>query len=40
VGERAEDDYAAYTVLKVDGNRIDKLRIDIKPKPDEEDEEA
>lgn len=38
VGETAEDEYATYTVLKVDGNRIDKLRLEIKPR-DEEDEE-
>lgn len=39
VGETAEDEYAIYTVLKVDGNRIDKLRLEIKPRDDEEEEE-
>lgn len=38
VGETAEDDYAIYTVLKVDGNRIDKLRLEIKPQEEEEEE--
>ncbi len=40
IGETAEDDYAVYTILQVDGNRIDKLHIDIKPQPEDEDEEA
>lgn len=40
VGETAEDDYAIYTVLKVDGNRIDKLRLEIKPQEEEEEEET
>lgn len=39
VGETAEDDYAVYTVLKVDGNRIDKLRLDIKQREEEEEKE-
>ncbi|MBO6108910.1 MAG: HlyC/CorC family transporter [Eubacterium sp.] len=30
-GETAEDDGAIYNVIQVDGNRIDKLQIDIKP---------
>lgn len=38
VGERAEDQYAVYTVLKVDGNRIDQLKLEIKPQDGEEDE--
>lgn len=40
VGETAEDSYAIYTVLKVDGNRIDKLKLEIKPfETNEEDED-
>lgn len=39
VGETAEDQYATYTVLKVDGNRIDKLKLEIKPQPDEDGED-
>ncbi len=39
VGETAEDKYGIYTVLDVDGNRIDKIRLEIKPREDEEDEE-
>ncbi|MCH5252264.1 MAG: HlyC/CorC family transporter [Lachnospiraceae bacterium] len=31
VDETAEDEYAVYTVLQVDGNRIDKLRMELKP---------
>lgn len=38
VGETAEDDVATYTVLEADGNRIDKIRMVLKPK-NEEDEE-
>ncbi len=38
VGEKAEDEQAVYDVVQVDGNRIDKLRIEIKPEP--EDSEA
>ncbi|MBO4394841.1 MAG: HlyC/CorC family transporter [Eubacterium sp.] len=34
-GEQAEDDHAIYNVIQVDGNRIDKLRIELKPEPDE-----
>lgn len=30
VGETAEDEYGIYTVLDVDGNRIDKIQLDIK----------
>ena len=30
VGETAEDDYGTYTVLEVDGNRIDKIQLEIK----------
>lgn len=39
VGETAEDQYATYTVLKVDGNRIDKLKLEIKPQLDEDGED-
>ena len=39
VGETAEDSYATYTVLKVDGNRIDKLKLELKPRNEDEDEE-
>ncbi len=39
VGESAEDDYAIYTVLKADGNRIDKLKLELKPRNDETDED-
>ena len=39
VGETAEDKYGIYTVLDADGNRIDKIRLEIKPREDEEDEE-
>ena len=39
VGEATEDQYATYTVLKVDGNRIDKIRMILKPPVEEEDEE-
>ncbi len=30
VGETAEDEFAIYTVLQVDGNRIDKIRMELK----------
>ena len=39
VGETAEDDFAVYTVLEVDGNRIDKLRLVLKPRDEEDSEE-
>lgn len=39
VGETAEDQYAIYTVLKVDGNRIDKLKLELKPQDEDEDED-
>lgn len=39
VGETAEDEYGIYTVLLVDGNRIDKIRLEVKPQNDEEDSE-
>lgn len=39
VGETAEDDYGIYTVLHVDGNRIDKIRLEIKPRNEEDDED-
>lgn len=39
VGESAEDEYAAYTVLEVEGNRIDKIRVVLKPRPKEEEYE-
>ncbi len=38
VGETAEDDNASYTVLEVEGNRIEKIRMLLKPKPEEEEE--
>lgn len=37
VNETAEDEYATYTVLQVDGNRIDKLQINLKLPSQEED---
>ncbi len=40
VGETAEDEYAIYTVLKVDGNRIDKIKIETKPSGEDEEEET
>ncbi len=40
IGETAEDDYAIYTVLETEGNRIDTLRIDLKPRDTIEDDEA
>lgn len=42
VGENAEDENATYTVLEVDGNRIDKIRMILKPRPenDEDTEET
>lgn len=40
VGESAEDEFAFYTVLEVDGNRIDKLRMILKPKEEEEKEDG
>ncbi len=39
VGETAEDDYGIYTVLNVDGNRIDKIRLELKPQKEDDDEE-
>lgn len=39
VGETAEDDAAVYTVLEVDGNRIDKIRMVLKPNQEEKNEE-
>lgn len=39
INETAEDEYAIYTVLEVDGNRIDKLRMVLKPHMENEDEE-
>ena len=39
-GETAEDEFARYTVLKVDGNRIDTVKLELKPKITEEPEEA
>lgn len=35
-GEHTEDDYAVYTVLETEKNRIDKVHVRIKPQPDEE----
>lgn len=40
IGETASDDYAVYTILQAARNRIDKLQIDIKPQPQEENEET
>lgn len=40
VGETAEDDFATYTVLEAEGNRIDKIRMVLKPRPDEDEEES
>ena len=37
-GEQAEDEQAVYDVIQVDKNRIDKVRIQVKPEP--EDSEA
>lgn len=39
VGETAEDNYGIYTVLKVDRNRIDKIRLEIKPWKDDDDDD-
>ena len=39
-GETAEDDRAIYNVIQVDGNRIDKLQIEIKPEPEESEAES
>lgn len=38
-GEHAEDDYAVYTVLESEKNRIDKIHLLVKPQPDEDDED-
>lgn len=38
VGEMAEDDFASYTVLETEGNRIDKLRMVLKPRKVEDDD--
>lgn len=38
-GESAEDDYATYKVLDVDGNRIEKILMILKPRPEEDDED-
>lgn len=40
INETAEDEYAIYTVLEVDGNRIDKLRMILKPHPEDEEEDS
>lgn len=37
-GEHTEDDYAVYTVLETEKNRIDKVHVLIKPQPEESDE--
>lgn len=37
-GEHTEDDYAIYTVLETEKNRIDKVHVLIKPQPEEEDD--
>ncbi|MBP3703297.1 MAG: HlyC/CorC family transporter [Lachnospiraceae bacterium] len=38
-GEYAEDKFATYTVLEVDKNRIDKLKMQIKPQEEETEED-
>lgn len=38
VGERTEDENATYIVLEVDGNRIDKIRMILKPQPEMEED--
>lgn len=38
-GEHTEDDYAIYTVLETEKNRIDKVHLLIKPKQEDEDDE-
>lgn len=38
-GEEAEDEQAFYRVLSCDGNRIDKVEIEVKPQPVDDDEE-
>ena len=37
-GEQAEDEGAIYKVIHVDGNRIEKLQIEVKPEPEDESE--
>ena len=37
-GERAEDEQAVYDVIQVDKNRIDKVHIQVKPEPAENDD--
>lgn len=37
-GEHTEDDYAIYTVLETEKNRIDKVHVLIKPQPEEEED--
>lgn len=39
-GEHTEDDYAIYTVLETEKNRIDKVHVLIKPQPEEEEEDT
>ena len=39
VGETAEDDVATYTVLEVEGNRVDKIRMILKPRPENDEDE-
>ena len=38
-GAHAEEDYAVYTVLESEKNRIDKIHLLVKPQPDEDDED-
>ena len=38
-GEHAEDEYAVYTVLESEKNRIDKIHLLIKPRLEEEEED-
>lgn len=37
-GEHTEDDYAVYTVLETEKNRIDKVHVLVKPQPEDENE--
>lgn len=37
-GEHAEDEYAVYTVLETEKNRIDKVHVLVKPRPEDEGE--
>lgn len=37
-GEHTEDEYAVYTVLETEKNRIDKVHVLVKPQPEDENE--